>query len=174
MIDQGFWRVLDRAARHATPAFSIVAVIVFLALPDLLPVQPMLRTAIVASSIYFWSLYRPASLPAPVVALIGALLDLLGNSPLGLWAILLLLEQAVILHFRRSLIAQGFFLIWLIFAGVSACLSALEWLGRSLLDLSLLPVQPIVIQIGVMILMYPLLAILLVHVHRGPAAPELA
>lgn len=174
MIDQGVWRALDRAARHATPAFGIIASMIFLALPDLLPVQPMLRTAIVVGSVYFWSLYRPASLPAPVVALIGVLLDLLGASPLGLWAVLLLLEQAVILRFRRALATQGFLMIWLVFAGFSACLDALEWLGRSLLDFSLLPLAPIAIQMGVMVLLYPLLAILLVRAHRGAAAPELA
>ena len=33
--------------------------------------------------VYFWSLFRPAAMPPPVVFLIGVLLDLLGYLPLG-------------------------------------------------------------------------------------------
>lgn len=174
MIDQGVWRMLDRAARHATPAFIIIAAMILLAMPGMLPAQAMLRVAIVTGSVYFWTLYRPASLPAPIIGLIGVLLDLLGSSPLGLWAVLLLLEQAALLRLRRSLVAQGFLTVWLVFTGFAAALGLLEWLGRSLLGLTLLPANPVMIQTGVAILLYPLLAMLLVRAHRGAAAPELA
>lgn len=174
MIGQGVWRMLDRAARHATPAFMIAAAMILLAMPGLLPAQAMLRAGIVTGSVYFWTLYRPSSLPAPVIGLIGLLLDLLGSSPLGLWAVLLLLEQAALLRLRKSLVAQGFTTVWLAFAGFACSLGLLEWLGRSLLGFALLPAGPAMIQTGIAILLYPLLAMLLVRAHRGAAAPELA
>jgi rod shape-determining protein MreD len=174
MIGQGVWRMLDRAARHATPAFMIAAAMILLAMPGLLPAQAMLRAGIVTGSVYFWTLYRPSSLPAPVIGLIGLLLDLLGSSPLGLWAVLLLLEQAALLRLRKSLVAQGFMTVWLAFASFACSLGLLEWLGRSLLGFTLLPAVPAMVQTGIAILLYPLLAMLLVRAHRGAAAPELA
>ena len=168
------WRGLDRAARHTLPAASIAAVTILLAMPALIPAQPACRTAFVIASVYFWSLYRPSSLPAPVVALLGVLLDLLGASPLGLWAVLLLLEQAAIAPLRRTLVRQGFLIVWLAFTGFAVAVSALEWLARAILDLALLPPGPILAQGLIAVLLYPMLAVALIRAHRSAAAPERA
>lgn len=167
-------RGLDRAARHALPAASIVVVIVLLAMPDLIPAQPACRAAFVIASVYFWCLYRPASLPAPIIALIGVLLDLLGASPLGLWAVLLLLEQAAVGAVRKALVRQSFLIVWLAFIGFAVAISALDWAGRAVLDLTLFPPEPIVTQGVIAILLYPVLAIVLIRAHRSAAAPERA
>lgn len=168
------WRGLDRAARHALPAASIAIATILLAMPGLIPAQPACRTGFVIASVYFWTLYRPSSLPAPVVALLGVLLDLLGASPLGLWPVLLLLEQAAIAPIRRTLTRQGFLIVWLVFAGFTLAVSALEWLARSSLGLTLLPPGPILAQGSIAILLYPLLAVALIRAHRNAAAPERA
>jgi rod shape-determining protein MreD len=168
------WRGLDRAARHALPAVSITLVMIFLAIPGLIPAQPGIRVGFVIASVYFWSLYRPAALPAPLVAVLGVLLDLLGASPLGLWAVLLLLEQAAMAAIRRKLVLRGFPVVWLVFAAFVAVLTALEYGARALLDLALLPPDPIVTQGVVAILIYPLLAVALIRAHRNAAAPEQA
>lgn len=168
------WRGLDRAARHALPATSILIMVVVLGIPGLLPWQPACRAGFVVASVFFWTLYRPASLPAPVIALLGVLLDLLGASPLGMWAALLLIEQAGIAAVRRSLVAQGFPLVWLAFAGVALAVAAAEYATRSLLDLVILPPGPIITQAIIAILLYPLLAVVLIRAHRGAAAPEQA
>lgn len=167
-------RGLDRAARHALPAASIVLAVVLLALPGLLPAQPALRAAFVIASVFFWSLYRPAALPAPIVGLLGVLLDLVGDTPLGLWAVLLLLEQAGVLQVRRVLVRQGFLLVWLAFAACVVAMTTAEWLGRAVLELTLLPPAPIVNQGAIAIVIYPVLAVLLIRAHRGAAAPEQA
>lgn len=174
MAGTDFWRGLDRAARHALPAASIAGAIILLAMPGLLPAQPSMRAAFVIASVFFWSLYRPAALPAPVVALLGVLLDLLGASPLGLWAALLLLEQAAIGAVRRSLVRQGFPVVWLVLAAFVAAIGTAEYVSRSILELVLLPPAPIVTQSVIAILIYPLLAIALISAHRGAAAPERA
>lgn len=167
-------RALDKAARHALPATLILVAVVLLAIPGLLPDEAELRAGFVIISVYFWTLYRPSALPAPVLALLGILLDLLGDTPLGLWAVLLLLGQASIMPVRRALVRQGFMLVWLTFAGFAAALCAVEWLGRAMLDLTLLPLAPIMIQGIMAILLYPLLAVPLIRAHRGAAAPEQA
>lgn len=175
MMDAGeLWRGLDRAARNALPASVIVLFIVLLALPGLLPEEAAFRTGFVMASVFFWTLYRPAALPAPVVALIGILLGILGDVPLGLWSVLLLLEQAAVSALRRVLLRQGFAVVWLSFAGCAATIVTLEWVCRALLDLTMLPVMPVVLEGALGILFYPLLAVLLARAHAGPAAPEQA
>lgn len=169
-----FWRGLDRAARHALPAAAIVVVMVLLALPLLLPAAPELRAAFVVASVFFWTLYRPTALPAPVVALLGVLLGLLGDAPLGLWAVLLLLEQAAIDALRRLLLRQGFMIVWLTFSGFAVAMATLEWTCRAALDLTLLPAGPILLQGAIAVLIYPLLAVPLSRAHAGAAAPERA
>lgn len=169
-----FWRGLDRAARHVLPAAIILVAIVLLAIPGVLPVEAELRSGFVMASVFFWTLYRPAALKAPVVALLGVLLGLLGDAPLGLWAILLLLEQAAIGAARRPLLRQGFLTVWAVFGGFVTLISALEWASRAVLDLTLLPVGPILLQGALAILFYPLLAVPLARAHAGAAAPERA
>ena len=169
-----FWRWLDKAARHAAPAAGLALMMIALSIPGILPFPGMLRASLVMISVFFWSLYRPACLPAPVLTLIGVLLGLLGASPLGLWAVMLLLEQGLILRLRRRLVQQNFFHIWIMFALLALGLGLLQWLARSLLALALLPEGPVALETGMAILLYPLVASLLVRAHRGPAAPELA
>jgi len=168
------WRGLDRAARHALPATAIAVVIVLLALPGLLPAAPESRAGFVVASVFFWTLYRPSALPAPVVALLGVLLGLLGDAPLGLWAVLLLLEQAAIGVLRRLLLRQGFVIVWLTFAGFAVTITSLEWICRAVLDLTLLPTAPIMLQGAIAVLIYPLLAVPLSRAHANAAAPERA
>ncbi|HQT61552.1 MAG TPA: rod shape-determining protein MreD [Acidiphilium sp.] len=167
-------RALDRAARATLPTAVIVVVVVLLALPGLFPAASDVRAGFVMSSVFFWTIYRPAALPAPVVALIGVLLGLIGDVPLGVWSVLLLLEQAVAGMSRRILLRQGFMVIWLAFAGCALAVVTLEWLARMLLTFSTLPVLPTVLEFVTCVLIYPLVVVPLARAHAGPAAPEQA
>jgi rod shape-determining protein MreD len=170
----GIWRQLDAASRHAWPITFTIFGLFVIGLPLGLPGQAELRPAYAMACVFFWSLYRPSSLPAPVVALTGLLLDLLGLSPLGLWAVLLLLLQGFTLAARRRLAPQGFLLTWLVFFSFATVLSGLAWAIQSLLTLSLLPPLPLGAQILACIGVYPALAAMFIRAHRGAAAAELA
>ncbi|CAG4916942.1 unnamed protein product [Acidocella sp. C78] len=167
-------RALDRTARAMLPTAVIVVVMVLLALPGLLPAATDLRAGFVMSSVFFWTIYRPAALPAPVVALIGVLLGLLGDVPLGIWSVLLLLEQAIAGMSRRVLLRQGFMLVWLAFSGCVLAVVSLEWLARMLLSFTALPLMPTVLEFTLSVLIYPLVVVPLARAHAGPAAPEQA
>ncbi len=143
-------------------------------LPLGLPGQAALRPAFAMACVFFWSLYRPASLPAPAVALTGLLLDLLNLSMLGIWAVLLLLLQGATLAARRRLAPSGFFLNWAAFTALGAGFSALFWAMQSLLALRMLPPAPLCGQILACAGIYPGLAALFIRAHRSAAAPELA
>jgi rod shape-determining protein MreD len=168
------WRRLDAASRHAWPVAFMLFGLLLIGLPFGIPGQAELRPAYAMACVFFWSLYRPVSLPAPMVAATGILLDLLGMSPLGLWAVLLLILQGSTLAARRRLIPQSFFMTWLVFFGFAASLSACAWLLESLLELRMLPVLPAAAQALAALGLYPALAGLFIRAHRGPAAAELA
>ncbi len=168
------WRQLDAASRYAWPAGFLILGLFIIGLPLGLPGQAELRPAYAMACVFFWSLYRPSSLPAPVVAAIGLLLDLLSLSPLGLWAVLLLLLQGVVLLARRRLIPQGFLLIWLVFCACAATASAQAWALQSVLYLNLLPSLPLAAQILAATGLYPALTGIFIRAHRGAAAAELA
>lgn len=170
----GPWRQLDIAARYAFPAGSLIFGLFVIGMPFGLPGQAELWPVYTMACVYFWSLYRPASLPAPAVAFAGVLLGLLGLSPLGLWAVLLLALQGVVLAVRRRLASQSFFLTWLAFCGLAVTVCVLAWLLESLLMLKMLPVQPLLIEALFSVGLYPAVAGIFIRAHRGSAAVELA
>jgi rod shape-determining protein MreD len=168
------WRQLDMASRYAFPFGCIIFGLFVIGMPFGLPGQAELRPVFAMACVFFWSLYRPASLPAPLVAITGLLLDLGGLSPLGLWAVLLLILQGATLAARRRLIPQSFLLTWTVFAGFAAALFSLAWAAQSLLALRVLPVLPLALEIVFAIGLYPAFAGFFIRAHRGPAAVELA
>ena len=149
------WRRLDVASRHAWPAACTLFGLFLIGLPWGLPGQAELRPAYAMACIFFWSLYRPGAVPAPFVALTGLLLDLLNLSPLGLWAVLLLLLQGATQAARRRLVPSGFLLNWAAFTALSAVFSAMFWAMQSLLTLTLLTPIPLGVQILACAGVYP-------------------
>ena len=169
-----FWRKLDATSRFGFPIGFLVFGLFVIGMPFGVPEQAELRPVYAMACVFFWSLYRPSSLPAPVVALVGLLLDLLGISPLGLWAVLLLLLQGMTLAARRRLAPQSFLLTWLVFFAFAVGLSALDWAVQSLFRLAILPVVPLLAEFFLAFGLYPALAAFFIRAHRGPAAVELA
>jgi rod shape-determining protein MreD len=168
------WRRLDAMSRHAWPATLMFLGLLAIGIPFGIPGQAELRPAYAMACVFFWSLYRPASMPAPVVAGAGLLLDLLGMSPLGMWAVLLLVLQGSTLAARRRLIPQSFLLVWLVFFAFAAAGAELAWLLQSLLELKMLPMGPEGIVCLAAAGVYPALAGFFIRAHRGSAAAELA
>jgi rod shape-determining protein MreD len=111
--------------------------------------QSALLPAVTLAAVWFWSVFRPASMPPPLVFGIGLLLDLLGYLPLGTGVLTLLIVHGIALRWRRFLAQQGFAVIWAAFSLVAsgAAVSAA---------------------------LYPALAIPLAAAHASIAAPERA
>jgi rod shape-determining protein MreD len=168
------WHQLDVAARYAFPLALTTLVLLLLSAPLGLPGQAQMQPAWALASIYFWTLFRPASLPAFGVFLMGLLLDLLAQGPIGIGVLILLLVHASALRGRRALVRQGFAVVWLVFVLFAAAAAALEWLLVSVLTWRALPPWPALFEWGMAAGAYPILATLLTRAHRTIAAPELA
>ncbi len=166
--------MLDVASRYAFPGGQTVIVLLLLSAPLGLPGQAQLQPAWAMTSVFFWSLYRPASMPALLVFATGLLLDLLAQGPVGIYVLILLLIHGSVLRYRRTLTRSVFALVWLAFIGMAGAAALAEWLLEAVLTWSPVPPWPGLFEFGVAAGLYPMLALYLITLHRGRAAPEQA
>lgn len=164
-------RRLDAMARWSFPSAMTIAVVLVTAAPFRLPGQAELQNGAALACVYFWSVYRPLSMPPPAVFLVGLLADLLGFAPPGVGVVSLLVAHGLALRWRRPLTRQGFLVVWLAFAALATALAALQWLLTSLLTLRLVPPGPALFQAMLAAGFYPALAVLLARAHRTIAEP---
>ena len=165
------WRRLDGSARRAFPVVTTMLLLLVTAAPFRLPGQAELQNAAALACVFFWSVYRPASMPPPAVFLIGLLADLLAFAPPGVGVLSMLVAHGLALRWRRLLMRHGFLLAWLAFVSVVVSLAALQWLLTSALTLRLLPAGAAVFQAMLAAGLYPLLAVVLTRAHHTVAEP---
>lgn len=165
------WRRLDGTARRVFPTASTMLLLLLAAAPFGVAGQAELQSALALCCVFFWSVYRPDSMPPPAVFLVGLLADLLGFAPPGVGVLGLLVAHGLALRWRRYLARQGFVLPWLAFVSVALCLAAVQWLLTSVLTFRLLPLAPALFQALLAAGLYPLLAVPLARAHRTIAEP---
>ncbi len=165
---------LDVASRYGFPTLLTAVGLLLLSAPLGLPGQAQMQPAWALASVFFWSVFRPASMPPVAVFGLGLLLDLLAQGPVGLSVLLLLLVHAVAFGNRRALARQGFLAVWLAFVAVAAGAAALEWAANALFLWRWLTAWPAVFEFGLAAGAYPFLAAAFTRAHRGRAAPERA
>ena len=159
-------------SRHGAPAAITALLLLAMAAPFGLPGQAAIQGVMALGSVYFWSLFRPASMAPPTVFLLGALVDLLGYAPIGVGALTLLLAHGAAVRWRRMLAGGSFLAGWLGFTGVAGAAAALQWALTSLLTFQLLPPDGGVFQAAVGAGLYPALVTLLGWLHRTLAEPD--
>ncbi|WP_243634420.1 rod shape-determining protein MreD [Roseicella frigidaeris] len=165
----GLLRRLDALARALLPAGLTLLLMLLAALPSGLP---GLLPAVALPCLVFWSVFRPAALPPPVVFGLGLVQDLLTAAPPGTGVLVLLLAHGVAGRWRRLLARQRFLLVWLAFAGLAAGAAALGLGLQALLGWRLLPVAPAFWQALLAIGLYPGLAWLLTRLHEAMRRAE--
>lgn len=166
-----FWRRLDAAGRAAFPAALTALILLATAAPFGLPGQAQWQPALALACVFFWSLYRPASMPPAIVFLLGLLADLLGLSPVGASVLVLLIVHGFAVAWRRVLVRQGFLVVWIAFLAVAAGAALLQWALVCLLTFRLFSIAPAVFQFLLTAGLYPMLATIFVRLHRGLADP---
>jgi len=168
------WQRLDAAGRALFPVVSTALLLLALSTPLGLPGQSAMRPAGALACVYFWTLYRPASMMPLAGFLLGLLTDLLGQAPIGIGMLALLAVQGIALRWRRVLIRQEFLAEWLSFCGIALLFGAIIWCLDSLFAFTLLPLNPVLFQAALAAGCYPMLALFLLIAHRGVADPEQA
>ena len=145
-----------------------------LAFPLGLPGQAALQSAVLLLSTYFWSIYRPLSMPPSAAFTLGLLADLLGPEPPGITMLVLVALGGITVRIRVAVLRQGFLVVWLTFALLSGAAAFSEWAITSALVLRVQTPLPALLSWGLSAGLYPLLAAALIRLHRGLAAPERA
>ena len=165
-------RRLDVTARISFPTVMTVGLLLLLAAPLGLPGQAQWQHAVALCCAFFWSLFRPGSMPPLAVFVIGLLADLLAYAPLGVSVLIWLIAHGVAMRWRRGLTRLGFVLVWFAFIGVALAASAMEWGMTSLLSFQFLPPRDALLEAGIAVGAYPVLAILLTWAHQTLANPD--
>ena len=149
---------LDRAARHLLPTlFALFATIVFSA-PLAIPGSAELLPAIIISTVFFWSVWRPSGMPALNVFLLGLFMDLVGFTPLGVSAFILLLVHGTASYIRFGLMRMNFLVVWCVLGLVGAAAAAMQWALACVFRLNLLDPAPAFFEALLCIGVYPLLS----------------
>ncbi|MBI1301320.1 MAG: hypothetical protein GC137_06635 [Alphaproteobacteria bacterium] len=136
-----------------------------------LPLSFSVTLPIALMVIYYWSIYRPTLIPPAFVFILGVLMDLVGNLPVGLTAFLFLFVRHIISDQRLFLTGQPFFMIWLGFFVVSSVLFAAEWFLFGLTSLQWTPLQPVAANIILGALVFPMIMIVLNLSHKALPPP---
>jgi len=114
--------------------------------------------ALALMSVYYWSLYRPDWLSAPVVFFLGLIADCLFGGPLGLNALLFLFAYGVTASQRLILQSRPFSICWLAFGMVVTAGTLLCWLVGSLFYGTFFTLLPFLAEGALTIVLFPLFA----------------
>lgn len=161
------WQKLDQAGRRATPGVLSLLLVLFGAAPLYAPYYGPVAPVLPLIAVYYWSVHRPDLMPFWLVFLIGLLQDILTAGPTGLWAMILLACQWLLMGQRRFVVGRPFLLIWLGFVAVAAMALTLEWLASSAYHVAVMPTEPALFRALLTIALFPALFWLFVLVHRG-------
>ncbi len=167
----GLLRRIDAAARAGFPGLFTAFLIILAAVPVGIP---GIIGAVAMPSIFFWTIFRPAAMPAPVVFSLGLLQDLLSFAALGTGVLTLLIVHGVALRARDFLVRQTFLIAWLAFCIFAAGAAALGWGLQAMLGWFLPPLAPGLHQFGLAVGIYPALSWVLARLHTAMRRAETA
>lgn len=119
---------LDRAARAAVPAASIVALLLISLVPW---IGDRAAPALAVAAVHYWAGRRPDLVPAPFVFLVGLTHDSVADAPFGLMALVYLFVLGAARSQRFLVVGQPFAAGWAIFALIASGASAIAWAGAS-------------------------------------------
>lgn len=137
------------------PALTLLAAAILELIPLGVGHLPSVRPLLVLSAVYYWSIYRPELVPAPLVFATGLLLDLLSGAPLGLTALLLVALHGFCVSQRQVLISRSFGVGWAGFILVAVGAAWFEWLVASVYFLRLVDPRSLLVQFALTIALYP-------------------
>ena len=123
-------------------------------------------------AVHFWSVRRPRRLPAPAVFLLGFLADVVGQGPIGFWALLYLICHAVSMKVCEASGLRDGIGGWLACGFTIAIVAVFAWGIGSLFSLSWFDAGRFVAAAALAIAVYPLAAVVLGWAdRRGDALP---
>ncbi|MBL4804594.1 MAG: hypothetical protein JKY71_06980 [Alphaproteobacteria bacterium] len=162
--------LLDRAelfARLCVPYVFMAFLLIISLISVPYPLALLFDAPFLLMIVFYWSVFRPTLVPPLLVFAVALAYDLLVGMTLpGLSAVLLLVLRLGLIDQRRYLMAQGFALIWLAYAGVSLLYVFAQWSAFSLANFQLLPYRDFVTAYIVGIVVFPFVYMLIHITHK--------
>ena len=153
-----FLQRLDQWLRQRLPFGLTLLLVMCSVMPTRLPgfatVVPMLPLI----SVYYWSIYRPDLLPAPLAFLIGIATDIVWGTPLGVTSLIFLVVQFLVSSQRRFFLTRPFLTAWWGFVLVGTVASLCQWLLISMMFGRVLDFHAGLFELLMTLSFYPLLS----------------
>jgi len=158
--------ILDLGMWNALPFLLTCGLVLLenapLYLHQISAVAPMLALI----SVYYWAVYRPDLMPAPLLFLLGLGQDLVSGGVAGIHPVTFLVCYAIIDWRRKMFHGKSLVVLWGGFSLVAALAVFLQWLLAGVIHRVAPPVMPAVFIWLMSLAAFPLLAVLLLTVHR--------
>ncbi len=158
--------LIRRWLRNLVPVATTFAFVLIGQLPLPLPFLSDVAPAFALMSVYYWVVFRPDLMPYAAVFGLGIVQDAVAGAPFGLYALIYLLVQALVLNQRRFIVGKPFWVFWAGFAMVAPVAAFATWMLASLLRGTLLAPGTAFVALVMTIILFPAIAWLLVHAQR--------
>lgn len=151
------WVRMDTWVRHLVPVGVTILLLLLTAVPTRLPGFAGIAPMLPLMGVYYWAIYRPDLLPAWAAFLIGLLYDIIGGTPLGVNALVLLLVQGVAAAQRKFFLGKSFLVAWWAFGLLAAGAVGLSWLLVTILYGRVIDPTPVIFEYVLTMGLFPLL-----------------
>lgn len=151
------WVRMDTWVRHLVPVGVTLLLLLLTAVPTRLPGFAGIAPMLPLMGVYYWAIYRPDLLPAWVAFLVGLLYDIIGGTPLGVNALVLLLVQGTAAAQRKFFLGKSFLVAWWAFGLLAAGAIGLSWLLVTVLHGRVIDPTPVVFEYLLTMGLFPLL-----------------
>lgn len=170
-MNRTLWFRLMTAARTMIPAGLAFGFALAGSIPLTAMTAQILKPLLPFAAVYYWALYRPDLLPAPIAFVLGLLVDVLSGAPIGVCAATFTLAHGVLCRQRRFLIGRSFIINWMGFALVAAGSFVLVWVLTSILHGAPVPATALLFQVATTVAAFPLVFWLLHRCHTAIVGP---
>jgi len=157
---------LDALTDSAVPIVLTCLLVLAAILPLPLPHYSIMAPALPLMVIYYWSIYQPDLISHILVFSIGLLVDTFSGTPIGVYALMFLVVQGVVVANRHFLLGKSFWVLWLGFLLVAPSALILAWLIISALAGSLVAPLAMLFQLLATVAVFPWVAWLLLLSQR--------
>ncbi len=158
--------IIRRWLRNLVPVATTFLFVLAGNLPLPLPLLSDVAPAFAIISLYYWGVFRPDLMPYAAVFGLGIVQDAVAGAPFGLYALVYLLVQALVLNQRRFIAGKPFWVFWSAFALVAPIAAFATWLLASLARGTLLAPGTALVALAMTIILFPAVAWVLVHAQR--------
>jgi rod shape-determining protein MreD len=157
---------IRRWMHNLVPGVTTFAFVLIGQLPLPLPFLSDVAPAFALISLYYWVVFRPDLMPYVAVFGLGVVQDAVAGAPLGMYALVYLLVQALVLNQRRFIAGKPFWVFWSAFALVAPIAAIAAWMLASVSRGAFLAPGTAFVALVMTVVLFPAVAWLLVHTQR--------